>query len=73
MPFHGGAQAHEPVESIIGPALLAAFEAHLQQGAVGGLDGSAAAEQPALVEEVVAQAEAVGLQTGSELGGQRGQ
>ena len=70
MPFHGGAQAHEPVESIIGPALLAAFEAHLQQGAVGGLDGSAAAEQPALVEEVVAQA--VGLQAGSELGGQRG-
>ena len=70
--FQGGAQAHEAVESVIGPALAASFEADLEQGAVGGFDGSAAAEQPALAEQVVAQAGAVGVQIGAELGRQRG-
>ena len=70
--FQGGTQAHEAVESVIGPTLAAAFEAHLEQGAMGGLDGPAAAEQPALPEQVIAQAGAVGAQIGSELGRQRG-
>ena len=46
--------------SAIGPALAASFESDLEQGAVGRLDGSAAAEQPALTEPVVAQARPVG-------------
>ena len=37
---------------------------------MGGLDGPAAAEQPALAEQVVAQAGAVGAQVGDQLGGQ---
>ena len=69
--FQGCTQAHEAVGSVIGPALAAAFEAHLEQGAVGGLDGPAAAEPPALPEKVVAQAGAVGAQIDSELGRQR--
>jgi len=44
----------------------------LEQGAVSGFNGSAAAEQPALAEQVVAQALAVGAQVHAELSGQRG-
>ena len=65
-------QAHEAVELVNGPTLAAAFEAHLDQGSMDGLDGSVAAEQPALPEQVVAQASAVDAFVGSELGRQRG-
>lgn len=70
--FQGGEQAHEAAESVVGPALAASFETDLEQGAVGGFDGSAAAEQLVLAEQVVAQAGAVGVQVGAELGRQRG-
>ena len=48
------------------------LKVHLDQGAMGGLDGSVAAEQPALPEQVVAQAGAVDALIGSELGRKRG-
>lgn len=65
-------QAHEAVEFVNGPTLAAAFGARLNQGAMGGLDGFVAAEQPALPEQVVARAGAVDALIGSELGCQRG-
>lgn len=70
--FEDGAQTHESVKSVVGPALAVALEVHLKQGVVGRPDESVAAEQPVLAKLVIAQAESVGAEMGIELRGQRG-
>lgn len=70
--FERGAQAYEPVQSVLGPTLPAEVDADLEQGAMGGLHRPTPAKQPALAEPAVAQARLVGTQEGSELCRQRG-